>query len=363
MPYLPFDLRYARPFEDVLRTHAARYSAMTPCDAVKLIYQATFGVGHLLADEETVRTRIAGEMKTMLPADVPVTEDIGGGFARFHLNGTSIERAADLADLIGTLFLEAGTRLSGTEAEFSERLDILRALTEDGVFAFGTDALEDYLSAYLAGGLRAVSHSETYRETYHPAYRVVSRDLTLLLPLLDAIRLCVETNGHAVLAVDGFCASGKSTLAARMSKILGARLIHMDDFFLPPSKRTPERFAEPGGNVDYERFYEEVVCHLADDILTYGVFDCSEMAVTHDAVLPKTPVTIIEGAYALHPKFGNYADIRAFMETDEAEQKRRILERDGSEMLAMFESRWIPFERKYEAAYGIRESCTFRILT
>ena len=50
-------------------------------------------------------------------------------------------------------------------------------------------------------------------------------------------------------------------------------------------------------------------------------------------------------------------------ETDEAEQKRRILARDGAEMLEMFESRWIPFERNYEAAYGVRESCTYRIHT
>ena len=360
---LGFNFTNNTSFADILQTHAKRYPLMTPQDAVKLIYQATFGVGHLLADEETVRARIAEEMKTMLPAEVPVTENIGGGFVRFHMNGTSIDRMTDLADLAAALFLEAGTHSSGTDEQFSARLDILRTLTADGVFPFGTDELEAYLTEYLAGGLRAVSHSEAYRAAYHPAYRVVSRDLTLLLPLLDQIRDRMKYNAPVVLAIDGFCASGKSTLASRLAKILGARLIHMDDFFLPPSKRTPERFAEPGGNVDYERFYEEVVCHLADDVLTYGVFDCSEMAVTHDAVLPKTPVTIIEGAYALHPKFGDYADIRAFMETDEAEQKRRILMRDGAEMLEMFESRWIPFERKYEAAYGIRESCAYRIIT
>ena len=350
-------------FTDILQIHAKRYPRMTPQDAVKLIYQATFGVGHLLADEETVRQRITDEMKAMLPADVPVTEDIGGGFARFHINGTSLERMTDLADLVAALFLEAGTHPSGTGEQFSARLDILRTLTADGVFSFGTDELEAYLADYLAGGLRAVSHSAVYRTTYHPAYRVVSRDLTLLLPLLDEIRDRMEHNASVVLVIDGFCASGKSTLAARLAKIFDARLIPMDDFFLPPSKRTPERFAEPGGNVDYERFYDEVICHLKDDVLTYGVFDCSEMAVTHHAVLPKTPVTIIEGAYALHPHFGNYADIRVFMETEETEQKCRILKRDGPEMLKMFESRWIPFERKYEAAFGIRESCVYRILT
>ncbi len=331
---------------------------MTPCDAVKLIYQATFGVGHLLADEDVVRARIADEEKTADPAEnCPSAEDIGGGFARMYLN------RGIPAKIVSSLFMEAGTKSGGADEQFMERLDILRELTANGGFSFDTAALETYLTAYLADGIRAVSHSEEYRAAYRPAYRVVSWDMTQFPPIFTDLCDLIDRNGHAVLVLDGFCASGKSTLAARLADILGARLIHTDDFFLPPSKRTPERFAEPGGNVDYERFYKEVVCHLSDDVLTYGVFDCSEMAVTHNAVLPKTPVTIIEGAYALHPHFGNYADIRAFMETDEAEQKRRILERDGAEMLEMFETRWIPFERKYEAAFGIRESCAYRILT
>ena len=185
----------------------------------------------------------------------------------------------------------------------------------------------------------------------------------MLSQIRDAIDLRLARQDTVTVAIDGSCAAGKTTLAALLAQHYDCNVFHMDDFFLQPGQRTPERYAEAGGNVDYERFYEEVVCHLTDDVLTYGVFDCSEMAVTHNAVLPKTPVTIIEGAYALHPHFGNYADIRAFMETDEEEQKHRILGRDGEEMLAMFESRWIPFERNYEAAYGVRESCTYRILT
>jgi len=346
-------------FADVLWEHAKRYPAMTPQDAVKLIYQATFGVGHLLADAEAAYQRIYEEENAVVPAEnCPAIENIGGGYMRLYLNrGIS-------SDTIASLFLEAGTKNSINNELFAQRLEILRGLTENGVFSFDAEELETYLDGYLAFGFPPpVSHSEDYRTAYRPAYRVVSYDMAMLLPLLDDLDARIRNGVPTVLVIDGFCASGKSTLAARLSDLYGARLINMDDFFLPPSKRTPERFAEPGGNVDYERFHDEVIAHLNDEVLTYGVFDCSEMAVTHRIELPKTPLTIIEGAYALHPHFGNYADIRAFMETDEAEQKRRILARDGAEMLEMFESRWIPFERNYEAAYGIRESCGYHIHT
>ena len=49
----------------------------------------------------------------------------------------------------------------------------------------------------------------------------------------------------------------------------------MDDFFLPFELRTAERLKEPGGNVHYERFIDEVVSKLsAGEPFEYGVFRC-----------------------------------------------------------------------------------------
>lgn len=209
----------------------------------------------------------------------------------------------------------------------------------------------------------AVSHSDVYREAYHPAYRVVRREFAYLLPMLCEVQKQIDTTGTCILTIDGFCASGKTTLAQSAADAFGARLIHMDDFFLPPEKRTPERFAQPGGNVDYERFKEEVVDHLSDDCLTYGVFDCGEMAVTSRVTLPKTPLTVIEGAYSHHPVFGDYFDVDAFVQTSSEEQLRRIRERDGDEYLPMFVNRWIPFEQAYESAYDVRNRAQYLIET
>ena len=61
------------------------------------------------------------------------------------------------------------------------------------------------------------------------------------------------------IAIDGNSASGKSSLAALLKSKYFCTVIHMDDFFLRPVQRTPERLKEPGGNIDYERFVEEVI--------------------------------------------------------------------------------------------------------
>ena len=52
------------------------------------------------------------------------------------------------------------------------------------------------------------------------------------------------------LAIDGCCAAGKTTLARRLQEKYGCPVFHADDYFLQPYQRTPERLAQPGGNME-----------------------------------------------------------------------------------------------------------------
>ena len=176
------------------------------------------------------------------------------------------------------------------------------------------------------------------------------------------IRLIGERR-PAVMALDGFCASGKTTLADLLARRYGARVIHTDDFYLPRDMRSDERYAEPGGTIHYERLKAEVIDRLTEPSLTYGVFSHEIMDIARTVTLPRTSLTVIEGAYACHPYFGDYADLICFMETDPDEQRRRILARNGPERLKIFESRWIPYEQKYEAAFRIKEKAHVLIQT
>ena len=340
----------------VLKTHAARYPKLSPQDAVKLLFQSVFGPGHLISDPEAASDRLNNELKQSPSRESVPIDEIGGGFARMHLTPDT-----DAGYALSAFLISAAP--TGSREEMLTALELLRNLTAEGVFAFDSHTLEAYLSEYIGGGCPMVSHTDGYRQNYRPSYRVVRREYVCLAPFLQKIlRLCREKES-VVVTVDGFCASGKSTLANFLAKVFDARLIHMDDFFLPPEKRTPERFAQPGGNVDYERFKTEVTDHLSDDSLTYGVFDCSEMRVTSRVTLPRTQVTVVEGSYSHHPAFGRYYDTDVFMETAPEEQLRRIRERDGEDYLPMFVDRWIPFEQKYESTYRVRENAEFIIET
>ena len=51
-------------------------------------------------------------------------------------------------------------------------------------------------------------------------------------------------------------------------------------------------------------------------------------------------------------------NIRVFMDVDPAEQQKRILTRNGPEMLPRFISEWIPKEELYFKTFRIKEKCS-----
>lgn len=164
-----------------------------------------------------------------------------------------------------------------------------------------------------------------------------------------------------LIALDGRCASGKTTLAAALQEKTGCNVIHMDDFFLRPEQRTQRRMEEPGGNVDYERFLEEVMLPLSrGEAFSYRPYDCKKKALVDViSVTPKT-ITVVEGAYSCHPVLWDYYDLHVFLSVEREEQLRRIRRRNGEEAVERFRDLWIPLEEHYFTAYRIEERCDLR---
>ena len=150
-----------------------------------------------------------------------------------------------------------------------------------------------------------------------------------------------------VVAIDGKCTSGKTTLAAQLADAYDCNVFHMDDFFLRPEQRTPERFAEIGGNVDYERFAEEILTPLkTGEPFSYRPFDCSTFTLAQPVFVQPKKLTIIEGTYSHHPYFGDPYDLKILLTVTEDLQRQRVLERPAFLQSRFFES-WIPMENRY----------------
>lgn len=164
-----------------------------------------------------------------------------------------------------------------------------------------------------------------------------------------------------LIAIDGRCASGKTTLAAQLHEQTDCDVIHMDDFFLRPEQRTPERLARPGENVDWERFLTEVLLPLRrDGGVVYRPYDCRTQSMGDPITLEWSTVVVVEGSYSCHPELWESYDLHVFLDVDPEEQLRRIRARNGARGAQVFQDRWIPLEERYFQAFSIPQRCELR---
>ena len=146
--------------------------------------------------------------------------------------------------------------------------------------------------------------------------------------VLQAVQALPQSRQPLIVALDGRCASGKTTLAALLQQQTGCSVVHMDHFFLRPEQRTRERLEQPGGNVDYERFLAEVLEPLrAGKDCSYRPYDCKQQKLAE-------PVAV---------------------------RQRRIERRNGPQGLEMFRQRWIPLEERYFSTCRVEERCELRL--
>ena len=177
-----------------------------------------------------------------------------------------------------------------------------------------------------------------------------------LITVQNAIQQLLSEKETVIVAIDGNCTSGKTTLASQLAANYDCNVFHMDDFFLPFERKTPERLAEPGGNVDRERFYREVILRYKEsEPITYGVYDCSCGQIARLRSAAQAPLLIVEGSYCLHPLMADAYDLKVFSTCPADVQSQRILQRDGETFHRHFIEEWIPMENRYFEVFKISD--------
>jgi uridine kinase len=344
---------------ELLINHYKQYPKMEIQDMLKYIFQSSFGCEHMVSSEGFAIDYIKKEYASTVKGDNPLTDALDGEYSRVSLS--YLDKEGLSAETLGRLFYLSAKKETQGKENLEKKLLTLKELVNDGALPFSTYETEKIINEWADSGYPAIHHSDAFRNEYHPAYRVIDNKYVGLLPLLAEIDKRLN-KGSVIMAIEGGSASGKSTLADTLQSIYGCNVFHTDDFFLRPEQRTPERLNEVGGNLDRERFLDEVLIPLREGKdVNYRKFNCTSMKIEDEITFEPSKLTVVEGAYSMHPELREYYDSSVFLDVDSKVQRERILQRNSGSMAQRFFDEWIPLEEVYFSEMNIKEHCNMVI--
>lgn len=343
--------------KDILLSLYKKYPSSEIQDFYKAVYQSVCGCGHLVGDSSAAADYISRESFSATVDDI---ESLGK-YSRVYLG--QIKDGLSPLTLAKLFSLSAVAEKADTSVDMDEKLCVLMDMIRCGGIGLDYIESESYVSRMRESGYPACHHSEKYRELYSPAYRLLKTEYAFFILAFRLIDRLMAEKDRVIVAVDGTSAGGKTTFSSLLAKVYDCNVFHMDDFFLREEQRTPERYAEAGGNVDRERFLDEVLLPLSEGLdVNYRKFDCKTFTVLSGETIPAKKLSIVEGAYSMHPSLAGYYDASVFVCSSPVLQRERILKRNG-DMAERFFNEWIPLENRYFEAFDIREKCDLVIET
>ncbi len=347
--------------KQLLLSHAQTYPQMQIEDFVKLIYQSCLGCGHLIADPARSLQRLQEEAAAAISRPGPAFEPLGHGYCRLHLGAVSPVLLS--LETLNRMFVYSASQPAAGIQDLSRDLALLEDMIHRRQLPPDPEKSSRFLAQYRQDQFPALHHSAVFSQTYRPAYRVLQQSCRDYWDVICAVDQLLRRKRRAVIAIDGGSGTGKSSLAQMLAQIFSASVIHMDDFFLQDFQRTENRLAEPGGNIDYERFLAQVVPHLGEPgAFRYGVFDCSIRQLSGGRDVEDCPLQIVEGVYSHHPKWRDRFDWTVFLTAPLQTRLQRIQQRSGA-LAERFRQDWIPKEDQYFSAFSIPEKASLVVDT
>lgn len=335
-------------FLEVLREHTARYPKMEPQDCGKLIYQSEFGPEHMLGEKKFVLSHIREEFAALPEKSVSEgIEPIGQNVCRFPLSMLTGQGAFELC---ADLFFRTAEECQGTMEGLLRKISLTEQFWTEELQRRG---MKEWLSDWKRQGYLPIHHSRIFHETYQPHYRLLCTEYAVYFSALLEIARLMKEEKPIVIGIDGRCGSGKSHFAAVLEKLFSCNVVHMDDYYLPPEKRSGDWERTVGGNMDFDRFRQEVLLKVwAGEPILYRPYRCSTGLIEKELPLPPRKLTVVEGSYSHHPGLKAEYDVKIFLTCSKQTQFNRLKKREG-DYYNVFKQRWIPMEEHY-----FTECCT-----
>jgi len=178
-----------------------------------------------------------------------------------------------------------------------------------------------------------------------------------------ALKLWRGGNGAVtVVAIDGYGASGKSTIAERLCSRTGASVLRTDDFFLPSARQfkvsepgeqgraTAQSVARTGRRIasfyDLRRLRAEALEPLREGHeAVFCSFDWDSGVVSGEKTrVGPNNLVLLEGVCSGATELGDLVDRAIYVDTPELERLRRLRDRIAPED---WDEEWLRAEKRY----------------
>lgn len=318
-------------FEDALKEQCLRYPQLQTADLLKLTYQFTLGPNHAITDVDDILMQLRNEA-----CDTPAfIEKISYRYSRFHFNKNS-----DL-ECLAALF-SASCQTNQDLTALHQNLRKLHDFCHD-----------DMIKEYIAGGCLPISHSKQFKECYQPHYRLIENEYAYYFPLYSRL---FHDHNLKIIAIDGCCASGKTTLAQQLANFFAkSAILHIDDFYLPQAKRKATWLQDIAGNINIAALYQALSNFKIKRSLAYRPFDCHSQRYQDPITINDPSILIVEGTYSLYPELTTFYDLKIFLDCKNNIQLSRLAAR--GENIERFQNIWIKKEHEYFDECSLKNHC------
>ena len=202
----------------------------------------------------------------------------------------------------------------------------------------------------------------------------INKDINVIYKYIDEL---LHTKENVIVFIDGFAASGKTSLSLNELKNKynlkdKVDIIHIDDFYLPKNNKEnifnnlDKLDSYLNGNIDYLRFNKEISNNLINLLINktissfkYGIFSCKEQQINKEIevnIKNKSRLTIIEGTYSLSNKIDLKSDLDLFLILTKEEELERLKLRESPSNFNNFQNIWMRLERNYFSSLNLQNN-------
>ena len=181
-----------------------------------------------------------------------------------------------------------------------------------------------------------------------------------VLDELAALLVSTAPGGRIRVGIDGVDASGKTTLADSLGRVVGSRRpvvrASVDSFHRPRAERYQRGRTSPEGcyrdTFDLDALRRRLLEPFArDGSYVDAVFDHVTDQAVPAPVLQSAPdaVLLVDGVFLQRPELRDAWDLVIHLQVADEEVLRRAAVRDGADALDLYRARYLPAQRLYEA--------------